>query len=205
MSLHRCILVAVATLFSVSLAPAAFAGDWAAYGCGSCGGAYVPAYAPTIYAMPIAPAPINVGGCGVCGTPTAAVTFAAPVAPTPLYNNWGGGWSSGCCNSCNTCGAPAPVVYAAPAPTVGCNPCGTPASVYPVPAPLYVVNQGPDFSGPGIMVPYRTYAPPLQYAPPPAYPPYAAYPHPYYRAAHVYWHPHMYYGRRPFPHHYWRG
>jgi hypothetical protein len=35
-----------------------------------------------------------------------------------------------------------------------------------------MVDQGPDFTGPGIMEPYRTYAPPAQYAPPPGYPPY---------------------------------
>ena len=105
-------------------------------GCGTCGAT---AYAPIVYATPIAPAPIAVGyGCGACGTPTAAVTFVPPVAPTPTY---------------------------------GCGGCGSPA-VYNAPAPLYVVNQGPDFSGPGVTVPYETYAPPAQYAPPPYYPPY---------------------------------
>ena len=80
------------------------------------------AYAPIVYATPIAPAPISVGyGCGACGTPTAAVTFVPQVAPTPTY---------------------------------GCGGCGSPA-VYNAPAPLYVVNQGPDFSGPGVTVPYR--------------------------------------------------
>jgi hypothetical protein len=31
------------------------------------------------------------------------------------------------------------------------------------------VNQGPDYTGPGIMVPYRVYGPGAGYAPPPAY------------------------------------
>jgi hypothetical protein len=80
-----------------------------------------------------------------------------------------------------------------------------------------VVNQGPDFTGPAVMEPYRTYAPPAQYAPPPAYPPYAGYaPRPYYPAMHHYYPVHhyypgvayrahawapRYYGHRP----YWRG
>ena len=51
----------------------------------------------------------------------------------------------------------------------GCGNCGAPA-VYTTPAPLYVVNQGPAFEGPGLMVPYHSYAPPAEYAPPPAYP-----------------------------------
>jgi hypothetical protein len=185
MSFHRSVFVAIATVFSVGLTSAAFAGEWGGYnsGCGGCGAAYVPAYAPTIYATPIAPAPITVGGCGGCGTPSAAVTFAAPVAPTPAYSPWAGGFGNGGCG----CGASAPVVYA-------------------VPAPIYVVNQGPEYNGPGVMVPYRTYAPPMEYAPPPVYPPYFAHPHHYYRTAHVYYHPHMYYGTRPYPHRpYWHG
>ena len=28
-----------------------------------------------------------------------------------------------------------------------------------MPAPIYVVNQGPEYSGPGIMMPYRTWSP----------------------------------------------
>lgn len=38
------------------------------------------------------------------------------------------------------------------------------------PAPIYVVNQGPDFTGPGIMVPYHTYAPAAAFAPAIDYP-----------------------------------
>ncbi len=87
-----------------------------------------------------------------------------------------------------------------------CNTCGVQTPVYTQPAPLYVVNQGPDYSGPGVMVPFRTYAPPAEYAPPPYYPSYGRryYPRPYYH--HAYYHPRMYYGNRPYyPHHYWRG
>jgi hypothetical protein len=162
MSLHRTILVAVATL-ATGLSSAAFANccGYAAPAptyyappspCGGCGGG-VAAYAPTTYATPIAQAPLAVGcggcgtpaavatyapawgtGCGSCGTPSAAVTFAAPVAPTPT---WGANWGT------------------------GCGGCG----VATQPAPLYVVNQGPEYTGPGIMVPYRTWARPAAYSP----------------------------------------
>jgi hypothetical protein len=196
MSFHRSTLVAIATFFTVGMTSVAFAGccDWgtpapvvyAPSGCGGCGAAY----APIVYATPIAPAPITVGGCGGCGTPTAAFSFVQPVAPMPtIVGTWGGG--------CGGCGAP--VVYTAP-------------------APIYVVNQGPEYTGPGVMVPYRTYAPPAEYAPPPAYPPYIYHSHRYYPAPgprvvyreHVYYHPHVYgphyYGPRPYPRRrYWHG
>jgi hypothetical protein len=198
MSFNRSVLVALATVFVVGMAPSAFAQccgyqapvtSYYAQGCGACG---VQAYAPMVYATPIAPAPINVG-CGACGTPTAAMTFIPPVAPTPAP-----GWG------CGGCGAPAPVAYDP------CNTCGVSASpVYTQPAPLYVVNQGPDYSGPGLVVPYHTYAPQAQYAPPPYYPPYSHgyYPRPYYH--HAYYAPRPYYGHpyygHYYTHHYWRG
>ena len=202
MSFHRSVFVALATVFVVGMAPSAFA-QCCGYqapaqtyyapapveqGC-ACGG--VQAYAPIVYATPVAPAPINVG-CGACGTPIAAMTFAPQVAPTPT---WG--------NGCGVCGAPAPVAYNP------CNTCGEAATpVYTQPAPLYVTNQGPDYSGAGIVVPYRTYAPQAQYAPGPYYPSYARryYPRPYYH--HAYYAP-RYYGRpnygRPYYGHRWRG
>src|SRR6202043_878182 len=134
----------------------------AQYGCGGCGTA---AYAPIIYATPIEPQPIAVG-CGGCGAPVTccAPSVAAYAAPVP---QWGGG--------CGGCGAP--VGYGGYGGGYGggysgCGNCGTPA-VYTTAAPLYVVNQGPAFEGPGLMVPYHSYAPPAEYAPPPAYPPYA--------------------------------
>lgn len=41
-----------------------------------------------------------------------------------------------------------------------------PVEVTPVaPAPIYVVNQGPDYTGPGVMVPYRTWSPAAAFAP----------------------------------------
>src|SRR5580704_9925105 len=218
MSFKRSILVAIATLITVGLTQVAFAQN----GCGGCGSV---AYAPIIYATPIAPAPIAVG-CGNCGAPVTccapsiATTYAEPVA------QWGGG--------CGGCGAQ--VGYGGYGGgysgygggyggygggyNSGCGNCGVPA-VYTTPAPLYVVNQGPAFEGPGLMVPYHSYAPPVEYAPPPAYPPYAGgyaggygggygggyahryYPHVAYGGGQGYYHPHMMaphygYGARPY-------
>jgi hypothetical protein len=221
MSLHRSILVAVATLFSIGMTSVAFAGccDWGtpapvAYmqgGCGGCGGAY----ASIIYATPVVPAPIYVGGgCGGCGAPVTSCCGTSAAA-------WGGGYGAGYGGGYGYNGLGGG----------GCGGCGTQA-VYTTPAPLYVVNQGPDYSGPGVMEPYRTYAPPVEYAPPPGYPPYAlqagyepspayspyGYPHRYYPRVgygmgyrqHMYYHPHLYapraYGPRPYaPRPYWRG
>ena len=151
MSRHRAILVALATLLtagttSAALAccewgsPAPIAYQWS--GCGGCG----PAVAPITYA-----APVLAGGCGGCGAPLA--TYAQPFVP-PLVAP-AVGWGGGCgCSGCGGCGG-----YATPA----IEP--TPIA----PSPIYVVNQGPDYTGPGLMVPYRVYAPGAGYAPPPAY------------------------------------
>jgi hypothetical protein len=96
-------------------------------------------------------------GCGGCGTPTAAVVYAQPIAPTPppvAVSTWSWGTNWGCCHR-------AAFVYAA-----------TPAvELMPVaPAPIYVVNQGPDYTGPGIMVPYHTWTPATSYVVPGSHP-----------------------------------
>ena len=164
MSPKRSILVALATMFVAIAAPAAHAQVGYGFGPIGCGGGCgAVAYAPIVYAQPIAPAHIYVNsGCGNCGVPVSPCC-AAPVvqAPTPIFGGWGGG--------CGGCAAPIASCCAAPVPVAPC--CGIPA-VYAAPAPVYMVDQGPDFTGPGIMEPYRTYAPPAQYAPPPGYPPY---------------------------------
>jgi len=114
----------------------------AAFAC--CG---APVYAP-------APAYYAPSGCGGCA-PAAPVTYepAVEVAPPPPVQVAVPAWSGGC-------GCGRPVVYVAP-----------PVEVTPIaPAPIYVVNQGPEYSGPGIMVPYRTYSPAAAYAPASGYP-----------------------------------
>jgi hypothetical protein len=246
MSLTRSIVVAIATVFMVVAAPAAYAQvvygqagygyGQAAYGYGQvgygygqagCGGCGTAAYAPIVYAQPIAPAQIYVGGCNTCAEPVTPVAApsacCAMAAPAPIVSPVVSPWVNGC----GGCGvpAPAPVVSGCgggcggvslpilSALTGGCGGCGVPAApaaccgtpaVYTTPAPVYVVNQGPDFTGPGIMEPYRTYAPPAQYVPPPAYPPYAGYaPRPYYPAMHHYYPVHHYYPNMAYHPHAW--
>ena len=110
-----------------------------------------------MFVQPVAPAPI------VLTTTTTA--FGGPCCN---YNGCGGCGqvSYGCGNcgqvsyGCGNCGA---VSY-------GCGNCGG----YAVPS-LYMVNQGPVYSGPGLTVPYETYSPEMAYAPATDYPYVSAY------------------------------
>ncbi len=157
---HRAILVASAIFFATSMSPAAHAGCGGGCGFEAAGPAM---YAPPVYAQPIAipapvpppmavaPAPIAVdhwdtGGCGTLGGCIGGCgAFGVPAC--------GGGCGFGGCGGFNNFG--------------GCN-CGR--SVAYAPSPLYVVDQGPDYSGPGMFLPYRTYAPGAAYAPAINYP-----------------------------------
>ena len=74
---------------------------------------------------------------------------------------------------------------------------------------MYVGNQGLEYSGPGLTVPFGTYSPATNLAAPAQYP-YVAGPgysygprYPYYRSRYAY----RPYGNpyRYYPHHYWRG
>ncbi len=153
MSFHRAMIAALAALFVTGTASVALAG---------CGGCRWGGLAPFAYA----PAPLYVSaGCGGCRP--LAVTYARPVAyappafapapppiaPAPIaVDHWDtGGWG-GC--GCGSCGCGASVLYA---PAVA-------------PAPIYVVNQGPEYTGPGIMIPYSTYSPQADLAAPYDYP-----------------------------------
>jgi hypothetical protein len=154
MSFHRVVFVALATLFTIGMTSMASAG--------CCDGGYS---APVTYAQ-VAPVTYGYGGyggCGGCGAPTAAVVYAQPVVPAPIAVNtccggsawggtsyWGGG-NSGCCgngwtSNWNTCGNCGSVSW-----SVGCGSCG--AASYSGcgncggGSPLYVVNQGPVYSG----------------------------------------------------------
>ena len=150
MSLHRVTLVALATLFTAGMTSAAladccgwgspahviYAPSYYSSGCGGC--------APVAYAPPVQPAPIYVNGCGGCGAP--APIYVEPVAPAPApVVSWGAGWGTGC--GCGRSVAYAPVAAEPPV----------------VPAPMYVTDQGPDYTGPGVMIAYRTWAPPTTY------------------------------------------
>jgi hypothetical protein len=78
--------------------------------------------------------------CGGCSTPAAAFVYAQPVAPVIYYLQ----------------PVPAPVQVLEVTPVA--------------PSPIYVVNQGPAYTGPGIMVPYRSWSPAPSYGPTSAYP-----------------------------------
>jgi hypothetical protein len=189
MSLHRVGLMAITTLFTAGMTSMAFAG---------CCGWDVPVR-PVVYSA-------YAGGCGGCGA-----TYAAPI----VYS----AYSSGC-GGCGTAAYAAPVAYTSPVGYAsGCGGCGS-AVVYsqptPIaPAPIYVVNQGPHYAGPGIMVPYKTYSPAAYAAPAYNYPYVAGYagegryaPHPHYYHHRVWHRPHVVYRDRiiyrerhmPMPH-----
>jgi hypothetical protein len=109
--------------------------------------------APVTYSY----APTYATGCGGCGTPTAAVVYAQPVAPTPppvAVTAWSWGTHWGCCHRTAFAYAATPAVELMPV----------------APAPIYVVNQGPDYTGPGIMVPYHTWTPASSYVVPGSHP-----------------------------------
>ncbi len=71
------------------------------------------------------------------------------------------------CGACAPYPSPRATVYVAPTPIVECSPCGAP--VYYPPAICspcvvgyggdYIVNQGPVYSGPGVIAPPPTYTP----------------------------------------------
>jgi len=88
-------------------------------------------------------------GCGGCAGPTAAAVFAQPVAPAPppVFVS---PWACGCACGCRG-------IYTSAVPALEPTPIAA--------APIYVVNQGPDFTGPGIMVPFHTWAPTYPYPP----------------------------------------
>jgi hypothetical protein len=196
--LYRSILAASAVFFAASMSPVLA-------GCGGCGfGVGAPAaYAQPDYAQP---APIYAQPLAI----PAPVPPPMAVAPAPLaVDHWdtgGCGTLGGCVGGCGAFGGPS-----CGGGLFGFNGCNCGRSVAYAPSPLYIVDQGPDYSGPGMMVPYRTYAPGAAYAPAINYPyvgPRYGYRAPgYYRSrlyrgpryafrAHVYVHPR--YRARPY-------
>jgi hypothetical protein len=198
---HRAILVASAIFFAAGMSPALA-------DCGGCGfQAAAPApYAPPVYAQP---APYYAQPLAI----PAPVPPPMPVAPAPIaVDHWdtgGCGTLGGCFGGCGAFGGPScGGGFGVGFGFGGCN-CGR--SVGYASSPLYVVDQGPDYSGPGMMVPYGTYDPGAAYAPAinypyvgprygyrrPGYYPYRAYRGPRYAfRAHVYVHPR--YRARPY-------
>jgi hypothetical protein len=177
-------LVACATLFAAVMTSAAFAG------CGGCGGGFV----AQTYAQPLvyAPAPPPVEYVAPVYAP---IALPPPVAPLPIVaapiavEHWDtGGWGGCGCNR----GLFAGSAFGGPGLA---------------PAPIYIVNQGPEYSGPGIMIPYNSYLPEAGLPMPGTYPyigryGYPRYGHQYYGARYAY-HPH-YWRRHVYPHR-WRG
>ena len=212
MSFHRVVFVALATLFTVGMTSMASAGccDWG-------------------YAAPVAYAEVapvgyggygGYGGCGGCGAPTAAVVYACRSCRRRLPSTPAAAAALG---AARRTGAMAAVAAA----TAGRlpNTCGNCGSVgwgggwrqlrlgrrsgalqrLRGVSPLYVVNQGPIYSGPGLMQPYATYSPDTAYAPAANYPYVPGYgygpapvPPPYY--SHLYYHPHYAYRAPMYAH-----
>jgi hypothetical protein len=146
MSLHRFVFTAFAAILFAGIASAAFAK------CGGCGFA-----APSVAYVPLAPQAI-----------AAPLLPPVAVAPAPIgVDHWDTGGCAtlgGCGFGCGAFGGPGCGGFGI---NIGCN-CGRSAGY--APAPLYVVNQGPYYSGPGMMVSYQSYAPGAAYAPAINYP-----------------------------------
>jgi PXPV repeat (3 copies) len=193
MPFHRAILVASATLFALVISPAAFAG------CGGCG------FGPPVYAQP---APVYVQPAPVYAIP-APLPPPAAVAPAPIAVDH---WDTGGCGTLGGCGGGCGFGGCGFNSFIGFNSCNCGRAVGYAPSPLYVVNQGPEYSGPGMMVPYQSYSPGAAFAPAINYP-YVAprygyrgpgyFPHRFYRGpryafrARVYVHP-RYFRARPY-------
>jgi len=197
MSFYRAGLVACAAFFATAMTSVAFAG------CGGCGGGFVvQTYAqPMVYAPPVgyAPPAFEYAPQAYAPPPVALPPPPLPIAPAPIaVDHWDtGGWGGcGCRCGCNRGFFGGGSLFGGPGP-----------------APIYIVNQGPEYSGPGIMIPYTAYSPEAGLAAPGTYPyvgrygypryGYPGYGHPYYRARFAY-QSHQRWHRHPYPHR-WRG
>ena len=131
MSLHRLTLVALATLFT-GITSAAFAGccEWGAAGSRFLRFELFERWGGGVRRLRRAD--------DLCGGATGAGLCRTGHACTVPVATWGTG-----------CGCHQSVFYAGAAY----------AEPQIVPAPIYAVNQGPEYSGPGIMMPYRTWSP----------------------------------------------
>jgi hypothetical protein len=200
MHIYRAGLVACATFFAAAMTAAMTSVAFA--GCGGCGGGFVvQTYAqPPLYAPPMAyaPPPLEYAPPAYAPIMPPPPVAPLPIAPAPIaVDHWDtGGWDRwGSFGGC------------------GCNRGFFGGGGFfggPGPAPIYIVNQGPEYSGPGIMIPYNTYSPEAGLAAPGTYPyigrygyPRYGYRHPYYGARFAY-HRRHYGHRHAYPHR-WRG
>jgi hypothetical protein len=178
MSLPRAFALAFALLVCPSLMAAAFAG------CDGCG----PSPGVALAARPVSGPVFAAVPCGMpCVVPhRRALPALSPmepvaVAPDPIAvdhwdtNGFGAcrypGDYFGACGGFAGCGR-GPCV--GPAPCVACRP---PMARRAGPS-LYIVNQGPEYSGPGFFIPFKTYSPTTGLAAPRQFP--------YISAGHIY-------------------
>jgi len=90
--------------------------------------------------------------CGVVASGGTNSPNPVPIAPAPIYvGPWSGGWSL------------TPwsfgVGWSGWSGWGGCGCCGCGAA----PSSRYVVDRGPDYTGPGVMVPFLTYTPTISF------------------------------------------
>ena len=169
MSFHRTILGACVAVFATAFASGAFA---------QCCG--VVAVGPPVAVAPPVVAPVAVVQEVI--QPVLAVPQvvpAVPIAPAPIaVDRWDtNGWGCGGCGGYGGYG--------------GCGGYGYGYRPMAAVAPFYTVNQGPAYTGPGVMVPFGTYSPATGLAAPGAYPYIAGTRSGYYRPRYAYRHPNV--------------
>jgi len=145
----------------IVLAASLFAGiaSTASAQCGGCGAATM---ASEVYAAPPVAYPRLAPQAIAAPLPTPVAVAPAPIG-VDHWDTGGCATLGGCGTGCGAFGGPA-------CGGIPINTCGCGRSVAYAPAPLYVVNQGPQYSGPGMMVSYQFYAPASAYAPAINYP-----------------------------------
>jgi hypothetical protein len=175
MALQRLLLLSFAALCAAAIPTSSFAQ------CGGCGFQFAPGIAPQLVNAPPAPPPVYApSGCGGCNVEFAPPAYPpapgpllapVPIAPAPIaVSGCGAAFGLfGAIGGCGGCGVtPCGGFYAGyggfGAFAGGCGGCGGP------PAPIYVVPQGPEYSGPGIMIPEGVYSPQIGLANPAEYP-----------------------------------
>jgi hypothetical protein len=175
MSLQRVFAVAFALLISPLLIGSAFAGcngcgppPGSAFGPGPCGG---PCAVPYVRALPaLSPMePVAVSAYPIAVDHWDTNGFGDCRGPGDYFGACGGfsAGPPGC--GLGPCGAPPP-------PCVACR--RAPVASYRSGPGVYIVNQGPEYSGPAFFIPFKTYSPTTGLAAPSQFP--------YISARHIY-------------------